>query len=128
MWSSNKLAKLRSHGNFYNWDYNTRYNYHYCQEYGHITKNCIRTNFTENYKGWLSQTTCFSCLKIGHISKHCPTRSKAPSCEFNKGKEKADVEHIRGEMNKIWKKRDDCSTSNGGITSPNGSSGHTSSN
>ena len=68
---------------------------------------------------------CFSYLKTGHISKHCPTRSKVPSCEFDKGKGKEDVEHIRGEMNKKWKKKDDCNTSNEeGITSPNGSSDH----
>ena len=80
---------------FYNWDYNTRKSCHYCQEYGHIPKNCIRTHFNGNYNRWLSQTTCFSCLKIDHINKHCPTRSKAPSCEFDKGKGKTNVEHIR---------------------------------
>ena len=47
---------------------------------------------------------------------------------FNKGKGKVDIEHIRGEMNKTWKRRDGSNTSNGGITSPNRSSGHTSSN
>ena len=106
-----------------------RYSCHYYQEYGHIPKNCIRTHFSGNYKRWLSQTTCFSCLKISHISKHCPTRSKAPSCEFDKGKGKVDVEHIRDEIKKTWKKKDDCNTSNGeGITSPNGLGDHTSSN
>ena len=70
----------------------------------------------------------FSFLKIGHIRKYCPTRSKAPNPKFNKGKGKVDVEHIRGEMNKTWKRRDGSNTSNGGITSPNRSSGHTSSN
>ena len=69
-----------------------------------------------------------SCLKTGHISKHFPTRSKEPNFEFNKGKGKVDVEHIRGEMNKTWKRRDGSITSNGGITSPKRSSGHTSSN
>ena len=82
-----------------------------------------------NYKRWLSQTTCFSCHKTSHISKHCPTRSKAPSCEFFKGKGKVDVEHIKNDMNKTWKKKDASSTSNGeGITSPNGSGDHTLSN
>ena len=52
----------------------------------------------------VSQTTCFSCHKIGHIRKNCPTRSKAPNFEFDKGK--VDVEHIRNEMNKTWKKKD----------------------
>ena len=124
MWSSNRLAKERIHGHFYNWDYNTRHSYHYCQEYGHIPENCIKIHFSGNYNRWVSQTTCFSCLKNGHIKKHCPTRSKAPNSKFDKGKSKVDAEHIRGEM----KKRDGCSTSNGGITSPNRSSGHTSSN
>ena len=99
-----------------------------CQEYGHIPENCIRRNFGGNYNRWLSQTTCFRCLKIGHINKYCPTRSKAPNSEFIKGKGKVDVEHIRGEMNKTWKRRDGNNTSNGGITSPKRSSSHTSSN
>ena len=128
MWSPNKLANAKSHGHFYNWDYNTRKSCHYCQEHGHISENYIRTHFSGNYNRWLSQTTCFSCLKIGHICKYCPTRSKTPNFEFNKRKSKVDVEHTRGEMNKTWKKRDGCYTSNGGITSPNRSSGHTSSN
>ena len=102
---------------------------HYYQEYGHIPKNYIRTHFRSDYKSWLSQTTCFSCLKTGHISRNCPTRSKAPSCEFNKGKGKADIENVRDEMNKTWKRKEDCSTSSAdGITSPNGSGDHTSSN
>ena len=104
MWSPNKSAKERNHGNFYNWDYNTRKSCHYCQEYGHIPKNCIRTHFSGNYNRWLSQTICFGYLKTIHINKHCPTRSKAPNCEFNKGKGKVDAEHIRGEMNKTWKR------------------------
>ena len=73
-------------------------------------------------------TTCFSCLKIGHISRNFPTRSKAPKSKVNKEKEKVDVEHIKGEMNKTWKKKDECNSSNEGITSPNRSSSHTSSN
>ena len=86
----------------------------------------ILGHFSGNYKRWLSQTTCFSYLKTSHISRYCPTRSKAPSCEFDKGKGKTSVEHIRDEMNKTWKKKDICSTSNGeGITSPNGSGDHT---
>ena len=112
MWSSNKQAKVRNNGNSYYWDYNTRYSYHYCQEYGHVPENYIRTHFSGNYKRWLSQTTCFICLKTSHISKYCPTRSKAPSCEFDKGKGKEDVEHIRDEMKKTWKKKDACNTSN----------------
>ena len=129
MWSSNKPTKVRNNGNSYNWDYNTRYSCHYCQEYGHITKNCIRTHFRGNYQRWLSQTTCFSYLKTSHISRHCPTKSKAPSCELDKGKGKMNVKHIRVEMNKTCKKKDVYNTSNGeGTTSPNGSSDHTSTN
>ena len=129
MWSSKKKTKVRNNGNSYNWDYNTRYSCHYCQEHGHVLENCIRTHFSGNYKRLLSQTTCFSCLKTSHINKYCPTRSKAPSCEFDKGKGKEDVEHIRDDMNKTWKKKDDYSTSNGeGITSPIRSGDHTSSN
>ena len=48
--------------------------------------------------------------------------------EVNKRNEKVDVEHIRAEMNRTWKRRDGANTSNGGITSPKRSSGHTSSN
>ena len=128
MWSPNRSIKVRSHGHSYNWDYQTRQSYHYCQECGHIPENCIRTHFRGNYNKWLSQITCFSYLKIGHISKHFPTRSKAPNSKFNKEKGKVDVEHIRGEINKTWKKRDGSSAPNGGITSPNRSSGHISSN
>ncbi len=72
------------------------------------------------------QIKYFSCLKISHISRYCPTKSKARSCEFDKGKGKEDVENVRNEMNKIWKKKEDCSTSSGeGITSPNGLGDHT---
>ena len=123
--STSKKEGKESH---HHWDYNTRYSCHYCQEYGHTPQNCIRTHFRGNYKRWLNQTTCFSCLKTGHISRNCPTRSKAPKTEEDKGKEKIDVEKIRGQMNKTWKKKDECNTSSEGITSPNGSSDHTSSN
>ena len=127
MWSLNRKTKVRNNGNSYNWHYNTRYSFHYFQQYGHVPKNCIRTQFKGNYQRWLSQTTCFSCHKNGHIRKNCPTRSKAPKSKFDKGK--TEVEHIRNEMNRTWKKKDTESTSNGeGITSPNGSSGHISSN
>ena len=51
------------------------------------------------------------------------------SFESNKGKGKENVEHIREEMNKTLKKKDDCNISNvEGITSPNGSGDHTLSN
>ena len=53
-------------------------------KYGNFPENCIRTHFRSDYSRWLSLTTCFSCLKIGHISRHCPTKSKAPSSEFKK--------------------------------------------
>ena len=128
MWSLKKSTKERSHGHFYNWDYNTRKSFHYCQEYGHIPENYIRTHFNGNYNRWLSQTTCFIYLKAGHISKHCPISSKATNSEFNKGKGKVAVENTRGDMNKKWKEKDGSNTSNGGITSPNRSSVHTSSN
>ena len=127
MWTPNQ-PKTKIHGHHYNWDYNTRQSCHYFQEYGHIPKNYIRTHFSGNYNKWLSQTMCFSCLKIGHISKCFLTKSKAPNSKFSKGKAKVDVENIRGEMNRTWKKRDGGNTSNGGITSPKMSSGHTSSN
>ena len=66
---------------------------------------------------------------MGHIRKNCPTRSKAPSSEFNKGKGKTYVENVRDEMNKTWKRKEDCSTSSSDeITSPNGSGDHTTSN
>ena len=45
MWSRNKKEKVRNNGNSYNQDYNTRCSCHYCQEYGHVPKNCIRTHF-----------------------------------------------------------------------------------
>ena len=69
----------------------------------------------------------FYLPKDKHISKYCPTRSKAPNSKFNKGKGKVNVEHIKGEMNKTWYKRDGSSTSNVGIISPKISCGHTSS-
>ena len=48
---------------------------------------------------------------------------------LNLTKAKKKVENIKNEMNKTWTKKDTESTSNGeGITSSNGSSGHTSSN
>ena len=75
----------------------------------------------------MSQTTCFSCHKTGHVRKDCPTRSKAPKFEFDKGK--TEVENVSNKMNKTWKKKEIESTLNGeGITSLNESSGHTSSN
>ena len=126
MWTPNQLAKTKSHGHHYNWDYNTRQSCHYCQEYGHVPENCISTHFRENYNRWLSQTTCFNFLKIGHVSRYFPTKSKAYKLEVKKGKEKVDVEHIKAEMNRTWKRRDGGNTSNGGITSPKRSSGHTS--
>ena len=57
--------------------------------------------------------------------------SKAPSCDFNKGKGKGkeNLKYVRSDMNNTWKKMEDCNTSNReGITSPSGSSNHTSSN
>ena len=56
-----------------------------------------------------------------------PNQIKGPNSEFNKGKAKVDVEHIKGKMNRTWKRRDGGSTSNGGITLPKRSNGHSSS-
>ena len=47
----------------------------------------------------------FQLFEDYHISRYFPTKSKAPSCEFDKGKGKEDVEHIKDEMNKTWKKK-----------------------
>ena len=44
MWASNQHARRDNYAHLYNWDYNTRQSCHYCQEYGHIPKNCIRTH------------------------------------------------------------------------------------
>jgi len=52
-------------------------------------------------------------LKTGHIIYYCSTRSKAPSCEFNKGKGKVDIENAKNEMNKTWKRNKDYNTSSG---------------
>ena len=63
------------------------------------------------------------------MRKNCPTRSKEPRNEFNKGKGKENVENVRDEMNKAWKRKGDCITSGSdGITSPDGSGDHTTSN
>ena len=128
MWTPNQHARGNNYAHHYNWDYNTRQSCHYYQEYGHVPQNYIRTHFKGNYSRWLNQTTCFSFLKIGHVSRNCQTKKKAPKTEVNTGKEKVDVEHIRVEMKKTWKRRDGPSTSNGGDTSPKRSSDHTSSN
>lgn len=124
-WSSNKKTKVNHNGNSYNWDCNTRYRCHYCQECGHVTENCIRTHFSSDYKIWLSQNTCFSCLKIGHIRKNYPPRSKAPSSEFSKGKGNIYVEEGLMQMKKSWKKEAYSTSSSDGITSSNGSTDHT---
>ena len=55
--------------------------------------------------------------------------SKEPSNEFKKGKGKANIENVRDEMNKTWKRKEDCKTSSlDGITSNNRSADHTTSN
>ena len=115
MWTPNQHTRR----NNYNWDYSTRKSFHYCQEYGHKPQNYIRTNFNQNCNRWLNQTTCFSCLKTGHVSRNYPTKVKAPKTKVNKGKEKVDVENIREDMKKTWQKIDGASASNGEITSPN---------
>ena len=126
MWTSNQHVRRDKYAHHHNWGYNTRQSCHYCQEYGHIPLNCIRTHFKKNYSRWMNQTTCFSCLKTGHVSRNYPTKVKTPKTEVNKGKEKVDVEHIRAEVKKTWQRRDGPSTSNGGVTSPKRSSDHTS--
>ena len=67
MWSSDRQTKVKNNDNSYKWDYNTRYSYHYRQDYGHVLENCIRTHFKSDYKRWLSQTTCFSYLKTSSL-------------------------------------------------------------
>ena len=126
MWTPNQPTRRNNYAHNYNWDYNTRQSCHHYQEYGHVPQNCIRTHFKRNYSRWLSQTTCFNFLKIGHISRNYPTKVKAPKTGVNKGE--VDVEHIRADLKKTWQRRDESSTSNGGITSPMKSSDHTSSN
>ena len=75
----------------------------------------------------MSQTTCFSCHKTGHVRKDYLTRSKGP--KFESDKEKIEVSNVKNEMNKKWKKKEIENTSNReGITSLNESSDHTSSN
>ena len=68
------------------------------------------------------------CLKIGHVSRNCQTKVKAPKVEANKGKGKVDEGNIRINMKKSWQKRDVPSTSNGRVTSPKRLSDRTSSN
>ena len=108
--------------------YNIRKFFHYCQEYGNIPQNYVRTHFKGNYNRCLNKITCFSFLKTRHVSKNCPTKVKAPKTEVNKGKEKVDVENIKVDMKTTWQRRDGSSSSNGGVTSPKRSSDHTSSN
>ena len=68
-------------------------------------------------------------MKNGHTSRNFSTRSKADISEFKKGKGKVDVENVRDEMNKTWKRKEDCNTSSlDGISSPNGLGDHTTSN
>ena len=102
MWTPNQHARRHNYAHHYNWDYNTRKSCHYCQEYGHVPQNYIRTHFKGNYSRWLNQTTCFNFLKTRHVSRYCPTKAKAPKIEVNNGKEKFDVEHIRADMKKTW--------------------------
>lgn len=128
MWTPNQHVRRDINAHHYNWDYNTRQSCHYCQEYGHIPYNFIRTHFKGNYKRCLSQTTCFSFLETRHVSRNCPTKAKTPKVEVNKGKGKVDEEYIRVDMKKTWKKRDVPSTSNRRVTSLKRSSDHTSSN
>lgn len=128
MWTPNRHARGNNYAHHYYWDYNTRKSCHYCQKYGHIPQKYIRTHFKGNYNRWLNKTTCFSCLKTGHISKNYPTKAKASKTKVNKGKEKVDVKNIKVDMKKTWQRRDGSSSSNGGVTSPKRSSDHTSSN
>ena len=124
MWTPNQPTRRKNYAHNYNWDYNKRKSCHYCQEYGHIPQNCIRTHFKGNYNRWLNKTTCFSFIKTRHVSRNCSTKTKAPKIEVNKGKENFDVEHIKVDMKKTWQRRDGSR----GVTSPKRSSDHTSSN
>jgi hypothetical protein len=127
-WTPNKLSNAPKQGNIYNWDYNTRYSYHYCQEYGHIPKNCTRTHFRGNYKRWLNEIVFFSCHKLGHVKRNCPTKAPTPSNANNKGKDQVDAEQVKRKMNAIWRKKEECSANNESeVTSSSGSSDHTTS-
>lgn len=78
-----------------------------------------------NYNRWLNEIVCFSCLKTSHVSKNCLSRSPTSSNEFNIGNGKVDAEKVKMQMNKTWKKEEDCNTSNADeVTSSNGSSDH----
>lgn len=99
---SNQTSKKQVHtprkGNTHHWDYNTWYNFHYCGEQGKILDNYIKTNFKGNYKKWMKgEVVCFSCLKVGHISRNCRTGAQTPNIGNDKGKENAKVK-------KTWKK------------------------
>ena len=59
------------------------------------------------------------------MSRNYPTQSLAPRNEFRKGEGKVDVEKVRIQMNKTWKKKEDCSTSNPNeVTLSNGLGDH----
>ena len=38
---------------------------------------------------------CFSCLKVGHVSRNDPTQSPTLNNEFNKQKEKVEFEKVK---------------------------------
>ena len=116
-------------GNTYDQDYKTRYNFHYYQENGHVPKNCIGTHFRGNYKRWLNEIVCFSCLKIGLVTRNYPTRSLTLRNPNKNGKGEVDVKQVRNQMNTTWRNKEDCSsTSQSEVTSSNGLGDHTSTN
>ena len=91
-WTSNKKTQATKQGNTYDWDYNTRYSCHYYQEYGHIPRNFIRKHFKGNSKRWLNRIMCFSCQKVGHVSKNYPSRSPALSSSTSQQVKKLEKE------------------------------------
>ena len=63
------------------------------------------------------------------MSRNFPTRSPTPSNAHKNGQEKVDVEKVKNKMKKIWKTKEDCSsTSQDEITSSNGLGDHTTGN
>jgi hypothetical protein len=53
----------------------------YCQQ-GHFSNNCTRVTDTEERKAILRKTGwCYICLRKGHMSKSCRSRSKCYKCK-----------------------------------------------
>lgn len=61
-----------------------------------------------NDKPWrASRIACFHYHKLGHLAKFCRARMNQLVNQSidRKGKKKVDVEEVRSEMNKIWRKK-----------------------